>query len=54
MCSSDLLAVTTVRDSLQNVGLEPVGNSPAEFKVFVERAVKRSAELVKFAGLKAE
>jgi tripartite-type tricarboxylate transporter receptor subunit TctC len=48
------LAVTTVRDSLQNVGLEPVGNSPAEFKVFVERAVKRSAELVKFAGLKAE
>jgi tripartite-type tricarboxylate transporter receptor subunit TctC len=44
----------SVRDSLQNVGLEPVANPPAEFKAFVERAVKRSAELVKLAGLKAE
>ena len=48
------LKVQPVRDGLISIGMEPVGNSPAEFKVFVERSIKRYAELVKLAGIQAE
>ena len=36
------------------IGMEPVGNAPGEFKLFVERAIKRYAEIVKIAGIQAE
>jgi tripartite-type tricarboxylate transporter receptor subunit TctC len=48
------LKAPPVRDGLAVIGMEPVGNSPAEFKAFVERAIKRYAELVKLAGIERE
>ena len=48
------LKAPPVRDGLAAIGMEPVGNSPAEFKAFVERAIKRYAELVKLAGIAPE
>ena len=48
------LKVQQVRDGLISIGMEPVGNTPAEFKVFVERSIKRYAELVKLAGIQVE
>ena len=48
------LKVTAVRDSLAAIGMEPVGSAPVEFKAFVERAIKRYAEIVKIAGIQPE
>ncbi len=48
------LKAPTVREGLASISMEPVGNTPSEFKVFVERAIKRYAELVKLAGLEQE
>jgi tripartite-type tricarboxylate transporter receptor subunit TctC len=48
------LAVTIVRDGLAAIGMEPVGNTPAEFGRFVEASIKRYAELVKLAGIQPE
>ena len=48
------LGVAAVRDGLASIGMEPVGNTPAQFGKFVEASIKRSAELVKLAGLQAE
>ena len=48
------LKAPAVRDGLAAIGMEPVGNAPGEFKLFVERAIKRYAEIVKIAGIQAE
>ena len=48
------LKAQSVREGLAAIGMEPIGNTPAEFKVFVERSIKRYAELVKLAGIQAE
>jgi tripartite-type tricarboxylate transporter receptor subunit TctC len=48
------LGVAAVRDGLAAIGMEPVGNTPAAFRQFVETSIRRSAELVKLAGLQAE
>jgi tripartite-type tricarboxylate transporter receptor subunit TctC len=48
------LNTSAVRDGLASIGMEPVGNSPAEFGKFVAASIKRFAELVKLAGLQAE
>jgi tripartite-type tricarboxylate transporter receptor subunit TctC len=41
------LKVTAVRESLAAIGMEPVGNTPTEFKGFVEKSIKRYAEIVR-------
>ena len=48
------LAVPQVRERLVALGLEPVGNTPAEFGAFVAAAIKRAAELVRLAGIERE
>ena len=48
------LSTAAVRDGLTAIGMEPVGNTPLEFRKFVETSIKRYAELVKLAGIKAE
>lgn len=48
------LKAPAVRDGLAAIGMEPVGNPPAEFKTFLERAIKRYAEIVKIAGIQPE
>ena len=48
------LNTSAVRDGLASIGMQPVGNSPAEFGKYVAASIKRYAELVKLAGLQAE
>ena len=43
------LKAPQVRERLQALQLEPVGNSPAEFRAFIEDQLKRFTELVKLA-----
>jgi tripartite-type tricarboxylate transporter receptor subunit TctC len=43
-----------VRERLAALRLEPVGNSPAEFRAFLDEQVKRFAEIVKLAGVQPE
>ncbi len=48
------LKTPAVRDNFAAIGMEAVGNAPAEFKAFVERAIKRYGEVVKLAGIQPE
>jgi tripartite-type tricarboxylate transporter receptor subunit TctC len=48
------LNVPVVRDRLAAISMQPVGNTPAEFRAFVATAIKRYAELVKLAGIQPE
>ncbi len=43
-----------VRDRLAKIGVEPVADSPAEFKKFVAAELKAYAEQVRLAGVKPE
>jgi len=43
-----------VRERLAGFQLEPVGNSPAEFRAFIDDQVNRFAEMVKLAGVEPE
>ena len=43
-----------VREPLTALQLQPVGNTTAEFKAFMQSAVKRYAELVRLAGVEPE
>jgi len=43
-----------VRERLVGIGVQPVGNSPAEFKKFVADELRLHAEMVRIAGLKPE
>jgi tripartite-type tricarboxylate transporter receptor subunit TctC len=43
-----------VRERLANIGAEPVADSPADFKKFVQAELKAYAEQVKLAGVKPE
>ncbi len=48
------LATAAVREGLAAIGMEPVGNTPDEFRTFVAASIKRYATLVKLAGLQPE
>jgi tripartite-type tricarboxylate transporter receptor subunit TctC len=48
------LASPAVRDRLQKLGAEPVGNSPAEFRALLEKEQKTWARVVKDSGAKVE
>jgi tripartite-type tricarboxylate transporter receptor subunit TctC len=43
-----------VRERLLALGVQPLGNSPAEFKKFVADELRLHAEMVRIAGLKPE
>ena len=43
-----------VKDRLHALQLEPVGNTPAEFRAFIDDQVKRFGEMVKLAGVQPE
>lgn len=43
-----------VRERLGALGLEPVGDGPAQFKPFLAASMKRFAELVRLAGIEPE
>jgi len=48
------LALQQVRDRLQEQGLLPVGNTPAEFRAQVAAELKMYAEMARLAGIKPE
>lgn len=48
------LKAPQVRERLAGLQLEPVGNTPAEFRTFLDEQVKRFAEMVKLAGVEPE
>jgi tripartite-type tricarboxylate transporter receptor subunit TctC len=48
------LASPQVRERLNTLQLEPVGNSPAEFRAFLDDQIKRFAEMVKLAKVEPE
>jgi tripartite-type tricarboxylate transporter receptor subunit TctC len=43
-----------VRERLVGIGVQPVGNSPAEFRKFFQDEMRIHAEMVRIAGLKPE
>jgi tripartite-type tricarboxylate transporter receptor subunit TctC len=43
-----------VKERLAGLGVEPVGDPPAEFRQFLAGAIERAAELTRIAGLKPE
>ena len=48
------LANPQVRERLENLQVEPIGDDPAQFKVFVEQQLKRFAEMAKLARVEPE
>ena len=48
------LNTPAVRERLAALQLEPVGNSPTEFRAFIDDQVKRFGEMVKLAGVQPE
>jgi tripartite-type tricarboxylate transporter receptor subunit TctC len=49
-----VLAQPQVRERLELLQVEPVGDTPEEFKSFVEEQLKRFAEMVRLAGVTPE
>jgi tripartite-type tricarboxylate transporter receptor subunit TctC len=48
------LGTSLVQERLSGLGCEAVGNPPAEFKAFVQKAIQRAAALVRIAGIEPE
>jgi tripartite-type tricarboxylate transporter receptor subunit TctC len=48
------IALPAVRERLQKLGLNPVGDSAAEFTPFVATAIKRMSEAARIAGIEPE
>lgn len=48
------LGSAPVQERLSGLGCEPVGQPPAEFRAFVQRAIERAAVLVRIAGIEPE
>jgi len=48
------LGTSGVQERLSGLGCEPVGNPPAEFRAFVQKAIARAAALVRIAGIEPE
>ena len=48
------LSAPLVRERLNGLQLEPVGNTPAEFRAFLDDQLKRFAEMVKLAKVEPE
>jgi len=49
-----ILGLADVRESLQQQGAEPAGNSPEEFAAFVKSEIAKWAEVVKTSGARAD
>lgn len=49
-----ILALPDVQERLAAQGLEPAGNSPADFSVMIRSEIAKYAKIVKAAGIKAE
>jgi tripartite-type tricarboxylate transporter receptor subunit TctC len=48
------LATPEMREKLANLGVDPVGNTPAEFRVFLTEEADRFAKMYKLSGLTPE
>jgi tripartite-type tricarboxylate transporter receptor subunit TctC len=52
--AQNALKAAPVRERLAALQLDPVGNTPAEFRAFLDDQLKRFAEMVKLAGVEPE
>ena len=48
------IAVPAVRERFEPLQVEPVGDTPAQFKAFLDDQLKRFAEMVKLAKVEPE
>jgi tripartite-type tricarboxylate transporter receptor subunit TctC len=48
------LALPAVKERLNGLGLDAVGNSPADYRKLVEQQIRDYAEMVKLAGIPPE
>jgi tripartite-type tricarboxylate transporter receptor subunit TctC len=48
------LFTPSVQERLAGLGVDPVGDTPSEFRQFLAGAIRRAAELTRIAGLKPE
>lgn len=48
------LADPTVKQRLATLGLRPIGNTPEEFRRYVDSEIKHYAEVVKLTGIQGE
>jgi tripartite-type tricarboxylate transporter receptor subunit TctC len=46
------LAISEVRKKFDELGLEPVGNTPAEFAAIIRKETPEWAKVIKDAGIK--
>ncbi len=44
----------SVYESITNIGLEPVGDTPEHFKKYVDAEIKKNAELIRLLNIKAD
>jgi tripartite-type tricarboxylate transporter receptor subunit TctC len=49
-----VLAIPDVRKKLMDIGLEPVGNSPAEFAAIVRGDYEKWGQVIRKAGIKLD
>ena len=49
-----MLSQPEIREKLIAMGLEPAGNSPAEFEAMIRSEISKYAAIVKQANVKAE
>lgn len=52
--TSRILAQPDMRDRLLAMGFEPIGNTPSEFRQFLQAEMKRTARIVAEAGIRAD
>ena len=48
------LKAPDVREKLQGLGAEPVGNTPEQYAAFMQNEIAKWAKVIKAAGIKAE
>ena len=48
------LRLTDIRDRLQSLGMEPVGNTPEEFAAFIKEDLARTAKVIKASGMRVD
>jgi tripartite-type tricarboxylate transporter receptor subunit TctC len=48
------LATPELRERMEGMGADPVGNTPEEYTRFVQNEIVKWGKVIKFAGIKSE
>ncbi len=52
--TAKVLAVPEIREKLAAIGLEPIGNSPAEFSAIVRRDYEKWGKVIRDANIRLD